>query len=452
MSDEKGTTNYSFDAAGNVTNDGAHSYGYDSENRVVSVDGGSTASYAYDHQNRRYKKTIGSAVTHCVWQGSQVLAEHNGSTGAVLIDYVYSGSRMIAKVASGSAQYFLSDRLSARLVLDTSSNVIGRQATLPFGEDFGESGTQEKHHFTSYERDSEIGTDYAVNRQYAEGVGRFMSADPYRPSGDLSNPQSANRYVYVLNKPVDFVDPTGLNLAYPDGGWPVSCSLSYGLGYYEGTPMSYFAGFDCGSSGSFSGEGDGKEAATCQLKLLKEGDAVVGGYPDQARVPADFKPNTMAHGGHLSPDAASVPIGERHYYYYFEVQALISSVGSQSDWFFQRRLRRRGWFTYERADGSESERINVDLDDAAESIGSGNFVWDDKGYHYLDNPGAFSYYPVRAADGSTVYRKIKRSNIVWDFTVTGYHTSGGNRDVECNTLTFRLRLRVGEKEPWSFGQ
>src|SRR5438309_10878598 len=36
------TVNYTYDAAGNVTNDGVHSYGYDSENRIVSVDGGST--------------------------------------------------------------------------------------------------------------------------------------------------------------------------------------------------------------------------------------------------------------------------------------------------------------------------------------------------------------------------------------------------------------------------
>ncbi len=131
---EKSTVNFTYDAAGNVTNDGVHSYTYDSENRIVSVDGGSTASYAYDHQNRRYKKTIGSTVTHYVWQGSQVLAEHNGSTGAVLTDYVYSGSRMIAKVASGSTQYFLNDRLSTRLVLDSSGNVSGRQGHLPFGE------------------------------------------------------------------------------------------------------------------------------------------------------------------------------------------------------------------------------------------------------------------------------------------------------------------------------
>jgi RHS repeat-associated protein len=202
--------NYSYDAAGNVTNDGVHSYGYDSENRVVNVDGGSTASYAYDHQNRRYKKTIGSTVTHYVWQGSRVLAEHNGSTGAVLTDYVYSGSRMIAKVASGSTQYFLSDRLSTRLVLDSGGNVSGRQGHLAFGEDFAESGTQEKHHFTSYERDGESSTDYAVNRQFSQSVGRFNRVDPVR--GSIGNPQGLNRYSYVQSDPINNFDPLGLEL------------------------------------------------------------------------------------------------------------------------------------------------------------------------------------------------------------------------------------------------
>src|SRR5205085_5116669 len=80
------TLNYTYDANGNVTNDGLHSYAYDSENRLVSVDGGATATYAYDQQNRRYKKTVGSTVTHYVWEASQVVAEYNGSTGAALVD------------------------------------------------------------------------------------------------------------------------------------------------------------------------------------------------------------------------------------------------------------------------------------------------------------------------------------------------------------------------------
>src|SRR6185312_9637941 len=117
--------------------------------------------------------------------------------------------RMIAKLASGTTSYFLSDRLSGRLTLDGSGNVAGRQAHLPYGEDFAESGTQQKHHFTSYERDSESGTDYAVNRQYNQSVGRFVSADPYKAKGGKADPQSWNRYSYAENEPVNRADPLG---------------------------------------------------------------------------------------------------------------------------------------------------------------------------------------------------------------------------------------------------
>jgi uncharacterized protein RhaS with RHS repeats len=47
------TVYYTYDAAGNVTDDGAHTYTYEAENRLVSVDGGVTAQYRYDHRNRR---------------------------------------------------------------------------------------------------------------------------------------------------------------------------------------------------------------------------------------------------------------------------------------------------------------------------------------------------------------------------------------------------------------
>jgi RHS repeat-associated protein len=158
---------------------------------------------------------VGS-TTHYIWQASQVIAEHNGTNGAVLTDYIYSGSRTIAKVSGGTTQYFLSDRLSTRLVLDTSGNVLGHQAHLPFGEDFGQSGPQEKHHFTSYDRDSETASDYAVNRQYAQSVARFMAPDRYRASAYRADPQSWNRYSYTRNNPINRVDRLGLGDC-PDG-------------------------------------------------------------------------------------------------------------------------------------------------------------------------------------------------------------------------------------------
>ncbi len=222
---ERSTVNYTYDAAGSVTNDGVHSYGYDSEDRIVSVDAGSTASYAYDHQNRRYKKTVGSTVTDYVWLGNKVLAEHNGSTGTVLTDYIYSAAIRLRN-SSGGAQYFLSDRLSTRLVLDSSGNVSGG-GDLAFGEDFAESGAQEKHHFTSYERDSETGVDYAINRQESVGVGRFMRVDPLSSSAKYDRPQTWNRYSYSANDPVNRKDTTGLEgFEQPNGPYdgPDPCS------------------------------------------------------------------------------------------------------------------------------------------------------------------------------------------------------------------------------------
>jgi RHS repeat-associated protein len=222
------TANYTYDAAGNVTNDGVRAYTYDAENRIVSVDGGATATYAYDASNQRYKKVTVGATTHYIWQASLVIAEHNGSTGAVVTDYAYSGSRMIANVSGGTTQYLLSDRLSVRMTLNSSGSMLGRQAHLPFGEDFGGSGTQEKHHFTSYERDAESGTDYAVNRQYAQSVGRFMRPDSEQNSVRKCSPQTWNRYDYVNNRVLDRTDRLGLQSGPPTGGG--------GFGQPEGPP------------------------------------------------------------------------------------------------------------------------------------------------------------------------------------------------------------------------
>jgi RHS repeat-associated protein len=67
--------------------------------------------------------------------------------------------------------------------------------------------------FTTYDRDGN-GSDDTMHRRYNRWHSRFDQPDPYGGSYDLTNPQSFNRYSYVLNDPVNFVDPMGL---CPDG-------------------------------------------------------------------------------------------------------------------------------------------------------------------------------------------------------------------------------------------
>jgi RHS repeat-associated protein len=69
---------------------------------------------------------------------------------------------------------------------------------------------QQPHRYASYERDGN-GNDQAMYRQYHSYWQRFDQPDPYDGSYNATDPQSLNRYSYVQNDPVNFVDPTGLN-------------------------------------------------------------------------------------------------------------------------------------------------------------------------------------------------------------------------------------------------
>jgi len=105
----------------------------------------------------------------------RVLGEHDGSSGAAIVVHIRLAGAMVAKLQSGSTQYFLSDRQNIRMTLDSGGKVFGRQAHLPLGEDFAENGTQQKHHLTSYERDAESNQDYALNRFHNFGVCSLLS-------------------------------------------------------------------------------------------------------------------------------------------------------------------------------------------------------------------------------------------------------------------------------------
>ena len=156
----------------------------------------------------RVKKVSGRTTTVYIFSGSKVIAEYdNGAAvGSPSREYVYGGSALLAKIDSTGMKYYHQDQLSNRLVTSSTGAVLEQMGHYPFGDPWY-NASNDKLLFTSYERDSESSNDYAQARFFRWLIGSFLSPDPL--PGSTSDPQSLNRYTYVENNPIGFVDPSG---------------------------------------------------------------------------------------------------------------------------------------------------------------------------------------------------------------------------------------------------
>jgi RHS repeat-associated protein len=204
----------SYDAAGNLTNDGYQSYTYDATGQQTYASGG-TLTQSYDGDRMRVKKVESGATTYYVRSsvlGGQVVSELTAG-GALQRGYVYLGSQMLAIQQSSQVSWVHQDPITKSQRITNSSGTITSTIDLdPWGGETSRSSNQafQPHRYTSYERDGN-GGDEAMMRRYTGKWHRFVQPDPYDGSYDLTNPQSFNRYAYVQNDPVNFIDPNGLD-------------------------------------------------------------------------------------------------------------------------------------------------------------------------------------------------------------------------------------------------
>jgi RHS repeat-associated protein len=127
------------------------------------------------------------------------------------------GQATAVYTSSGLDHYRHSDWLgSARLTSSPTRTVLSTTAYAPFGETYAQSGTADLS-FTGQNADT-VSTDYDfLYREYSI-QGRWTSPDPAGlAAASPSNPQSWNRYAYVLNNPLNLTDPLGLWCVWQDG-------------------------------------------------------------------------------------------------------------------------------------------------------------------------------------------------------------------------------------------
>ncbi len=175
---------YSYDAAGNLLNDGTHSYTYDAENHLIQVDNGNTATYVYDADGNRVQKTSTTGSGGDPAGTWQFLYDQSGHMiqrfdGTFWQGNVYAGPRLLATLDAWT-NLVHSDWLGTMRVTRQLNGPITLEScsSLPFGDGLTCTGSDwSPLHFTGKERDSESGLDNFGARYDSSSIGRFMSPD-----------------------------------------------------------------------------------------------------------------------------------------------------------------------------------------------------------------------------------------------------------------------------------
>lgn len=200
-------TTLSYDANGNLTNDGTNTYTWDARNHLTAMSGGAMASFIYDALGRRMSKSIAASTTAILYDGFNPVQELDASdtpsanllTGAQIDEYFQRSD-------SVGARSYLSDNLGSTLALTDATGAIQTQYAY---EPFGNTTTSGASSFNSYQytgrENDATGLYYYRARYYSPTLQRFIAQDPIGFAGG-----DANLYGYVRNSPVNLIDPLGM--------------------------------------------------------------------------------------------------------------------------------------------------------------------------------------------------------------------------------------------------
>jgi RHS repeat-associated protein len=196
---------YTWDANGNLLNDGMRTYTYNHANRLTGVaQGDDNYTFAYNGLGDRLQQAVNGVPTNYSLDINrvltQVLAEETNT-------YLYGNGR-IGEEQAGGWQMHLGDALgSVRQLSGPDVTLTFAQSYTPFGQILASAGSgQSVFQYTGEARDG-TGLTFLRARYLDTGAGRFINRDTW--GGDYKKPLSLNRWNYVEANPIIHTDPSG---------------------------------------------------------------------------------------------------------------------------------------------------------------------------------------------------------------------------------------------------
>jgi len=226
-----------WDAAGNMTQDGVLTYVHDAENRLTSVTRTTpslNASYTYDPLGRRVQRNVNGTSTFTLHDGDEEIAEYD-ATGALIRRFIPGPGTdepiaIVVPASGGGAperRFFHEDRIGNVIAMSgrNAGNTAPILAEGPFTYDaygrspqpLGTSATSTPFRYTGRRLDAETGNYYYRARFYTPTLGQFIETDP------VGYADSLNLYAYVGGDPVNATDPSGM---FVDEKWIIAATAA----------------------------------------------------------------------------------------------------------------------------------------------------------------------------------------------------------------------------------
>jgi RHS repeat-associated protein len=230
------------DAAGNLTADGAWTYRYDAEQRLVAMtaaQGGASYAFAYDGVGRRVVETTNGTATRLLWCGEAICQTRDAGDAPLAYHYPQGELRGTQRL------YYATDHLgSVREVknLATGQTVAAADYS-PYGATTAQTGSlTPARGFAGLWRHPS-GLYLTHFRAYSPTIGRWLSRDPIAEAGGV------NLYAYLGGNPISRIDPTGLlNIIVGAGG---SYAAGTGVEGSGGIVINPGIGDSCAAAGGF---------------------------------------------------------------------------------------------------------------------------------------------------------------------------------------------------------